>query len=280
MTILLTGATGNLGRLTAKHLRERTSFAVSTREPANATGLGAEVRHGDFGQPDALVKTFEGVTKLILISTQGPDEHRVKIQADAVAAAQKAGVGHIIYTSVSDAAISPLGLAKVHKETERAIAATGIPYTFLRNGMYHENYTGQLEHALPQGVFVTSAGQGRIASAARDDFALAAAVVATSGGHENKIYELTGSEAWTFDEFAALVADESGKPFGHKNVPAAELKTGYLGAGLPEFVADIFVDIYVQAEQGVLADVRPDLERLIGRPASPMRDAVRAAVTG
>ncbi|MET0233323.1 MAG: SDR family oxidoreductase [Kibdelosporangium sp.] len=279
MTILLTGATGNLGGLTAKHLRDRADFVVSVRDPRKAADLGVEVRQGDFGDPDGLVKTFAGVDKLVLISAEGPEDRRIKIQADAVAAAQRAGVRHIIYTSAPEAATSPLILARVHKATEEAIQATGIPYTFLRNGMYHENYTAQLEHALPQGVFVTCAGSGRVASVARDDLALAAAVVASTDGHENAIYELTGSTAWTFDEFAALVAEVTGKPFVHKSIPADELTAGYVGAGLPEFVAELYTDIYVQAARGVLADVRPDLEKLIGRPATPLVEAVRAAVT-
>jgi NAD(P)H dehydrogenase (quinone) len=285
MTILLTGATGNLGGLITKHLRDRaesigTGFIVSVRDPAKAKDLGVEVRHGDFADPEGLLKTFEGVGKLVLISGEGPNDVRVKLQTDAVAAAAKAGVQHIIYTSAPNADTSPLSLASVHKATEEAIVATGIPYTFLRNGMYHENYTAQLEYALPQGAFVTSAGDGRLASVARDDLALAAAVVASSDGHENTTYELTGTEAWTFDEFAALVAEISGKPFVHKNVPAAELEAGYLGAGLPPFLAELYTDMYVQIERGVLADVRPDLEKLIGRPASPLVDAVRTAVNG
>jgi NAD(P)H dehydrogenase (quinone) len=280
MTILLTGATGNLGGLITKHLRERANFIVSVRDPAKAQDLGVEVRQGDFADPGGLAKTFAGVSKLVLVSAEGPEEHRIKIQQDAVAAAQRAGVRHIIYTSAPAAATSPLTLAKVHKATEEAILATGIPYTFLRNGMYHENYTAQLAHALPQGAFVTAAGSGRLASVARDDLALAAAVVASTDGHENTIYELTGSTAWTFDEFAAQVAEVSGKPFVHKSIPAAELTAGLVGAGLPEFLAELFADIYVQIERGVLADVRPDLEKLIGRPASPLVDAIRAQLNG
>ncbi|MBP2321100.1 NAD(P)H dehydrogenase (quinone) [Kibdelosporangium banguiense] len=279
MTTLLTGATGQLGGLTAKHLRERADFVVSVRDPAKAADLGVEVRQGDFTDPDGLAKTFAGVDKLVLVSVDGPDELRIKIHANAVAAAQRAGVQHIIYTSVSDAATSPLGLAKVHKATEEAIRATGIAYTFLRNGMYHENYTGQLAQALPLGAFLTSAATGKIATVARDDLALAAAIVAATDGHENKIYELTGAQAWTFDEFAALVAEATGKPFVHQNIPAAELTAIYVGAGLPDFLAEVLTDIYVNIGHGVLADVRPDLEKLIGRPASPLAHAIREAVT-
>ncbi|SMD13513.1 NAD(P)H-binding protein [Kibdelosporangium aridum] len=271
MTLLLTGANGQLGTLIKKHLTERgATFLEGSRTPP------AGGRRVDYTDPAGLEQAFAGVTKLILISA--PSGDRVTLHRNAVTAAKNAGVEHIIYTSVTEAPTSPLSLAVDHKATEEAIRDAGLTFTFLRNNMYHENYTGQLAHT--EGVFVTSAGSGLLASAARDDFALAAAVVATTPGHENTAYELTGSTAWTFDDFAAQVASITGKPFVHKSIPAAELRAGYVAAGLPEEAAEVFTDIYVHIADGALADVRPDLEKLIGRQATPLADSIRAAVGG
>jgi NAD(P)H dehydrogenase (quinone) len=249
MTTMITGATGHLGSLILKHALTRLPadrLAVSVRDPKKAEGLGVEVRPGDFGGP--LADTFAGVETLLLVSVDGPDEIRIQKHHNAVRAAVDAGVKHIVYTSVSDADTSPLDLAKVHKATEEAIRATGIPFTFLRNGMYHENY---LPHA--PGPIVSATGDGRIASASRDDLALAAAVVLSTPGHENAVYELTGSTSWSFPEVAG---DK------YRDVSDEDL----IAAGLPPFVVDFFVAI----REGVLAEVRPDLEKLIGRPTRPI----------
>nr|WP_042190584.1 NmrA family NAD(P)-binding protein [Kibdelosporangium sp. MJ126-NF4]CEL19450.1 NADPH:quinone oxidoreductase 2 [Kibdelosporangium sp. MJ126-NF4] len=269
MTLLLTGAGGQLGTLIKKHLAERgASFVEGSRQPS------PDGRRVDFSDPAGLAQAFDGVTKLILISTSSED--RLTQHRNAVQAAQQAGVRHIIYTSVTEAPQSTLVLAADHKATEEAIRATGIPFTFLRNNMYHENYTAQLAHT--KDTFLTSAGSGLLASASRDDFALAAAVVATTPGHENVAYELTGSTAWTFDEFAAKVAEISGKPFTHKSIPPDDLRAGYVSAGLPAPAADLYTDIHVHIGRGVLGEVRPDLEKLIGRPSAPLADAIRAAL--
>ncbi|RSM60034.1 NAD(P)-dependent oxidoreductase [Kibdelosporangium aridum] len=271
MTLLLTGANGQLGTLIKKHLTERgATFLEGSRTPPEG---GRQV---DYTDPAGLERAFAGVTKLILISA--PSGDRIALHGNAVTAAKNAGVQHIIYTSLTEAPTSPLGLAADHKATEEAIRASGVAYTFLRNNMYHENYTAQL--AYTEGTFLTSAGSGLVASASRDDFALAAAVVATTSGHENTAYELTGSTAWTFDDFAAQVAAISGKPFVHKSIPAAELRAGYVAGGLPEEAAEVFTDIYVHVADEALAEVRPDLEKLIGRPTTPLADSIRAVVGG
>ncbi|MFE9743668.1 NmrA family NAD(P)-binding protein [Saccharothrix saharensis] len=266
MTTLITGATGHLGSLILEHTLTRLPadrLAVSVRDPKKAEGLGVEVRHGDFDGP--LADTFAGVETLLIVSVDGPDEIRLQRHFNAVRAAADAGVRHIVYTSVTDADTSPLTLARVHKATEEAIRATGIPFTFLRNGMYHENY---LPHA--PGPIVSAAGAGRIASAARDDLALAAAVVLSTPGHENAVYELTGPRAWSFDELAALAGTT------HQPVSRADRVAGLKGFGLPDFVADLLADIEVNISRGVLAEVRPDLEKLIGRTPSTIEDAFKS----
>ncbi|WNV82113.1 SDR family oxidoreductase [Umezawaea sp. Da 62-37] len=279
MTTLITGATGHLGSLTLQHLLQRvpaSGIAVSVRDPAKAAHLGVEVRHGDFDRPETL--DFVGVDRLMLISTDGPDEARIAKQTAAVRVAHEAGVGHIVYSSVTEATTSPLSLAVVHRATEELIRTTGIPFTFLRNAMYHENYTAQLPGAYERGALVTATGDGRIASASRDDLALAAAVVLSTDGHEGAVYELTGPRAWGFDELAAIAAEVTGKPLAHRSVPDADLLAGLSAAGLPAFVCELLVDIQANIRAGALAEVRPDLEKLIGRPATPVEDAVRVSV--
>ncbi|MFD5830856.1 SDR family oxidoreductase [Lentzea sp. NPDC060358] len=250
MTILITGATGQLGNAVVRYVLDRTSeqVIVSVRNPDKLTLTGVEVRQGDFEQPDTL--DFTGADKLLIVSGEAPDaDARIAQHENAIAAAVKAGVGHIFYTSITDADTSTVGVAVVHKATEEAIKATGITYTFLRNGMYHENYVG----ALSGETVAVSTKDGRIASAARDDYALAAAVVLTTDGHENATYELTGSTTWSFPELA-------GDRF--QDVSDEDL----IKAGVPA----IFVDFFKAIREGVFAEVRPDLEKLIGRPSRPI----------
>ncbi|KAA2263012.1 SDR family oxidoreductase [Solihabitans fulvus] len=283
MTILVTGATGQFGGLAVRHLLDRVpaaELAVSVRDPekaADLAALGVQVRRGDFSEPESLAETFAGVDKLLLVSTNGPDEQRVAQHVNAIDAAVKAGVRYIAYTSVSDADTSPLELAAVHKATEERLRASGIPFTFLRNGMYHENYTPTLPGAVERGALASAAGEGRIATASRDDLALAAAIVVAGDGHENAIYELTGSTTWSFPELAATVAEITGKPLPHKDVTAEDLTAALLAAGLPDFLAEVIADIQVNIGKGVLSEVRPDLEKLLGRAPSTIEQAARAA---
>lgn len=249
MTILITGATGQLGNAVVRHVLARTDeqVIVSVRSPEKFTLDGVEVRQGDFEQPETL--NFTGADKLLIVSGEAPDtDTRIQQHKNAIAKAVEHGVGHIFYTSLTDADTSTVGVAVVHKATEEAIRATGIPFTFLRNGMYHENYLG----ALSGETVAVSTKDGRVASAARDDFALAAAVALTTGGHENQVYELTGSTSWSFPELADRFRDVSDDDL--------------IAAGLPAFVVDFFVAI----REGVFAEVRPDLEKLIGRPSTPI----------
>jgi NAD(P)H dehydrogenase (quinone) len=286
MTIMVTGATGQLGGLVVERLAGRvpvSELRVSVRDPGKAEALaerGIEVRQGDFDDPAGLTRTFDGVDTLLLVSTDGPNEVRIAQHANAVAAAERAGVSHLVYTSVTDADTSPLGLATVHARTEARIAESGIPFTFLRNAMYHENYTAQLPQAYQQGALVSCAGDGRIASVSRADLALAAAVVLTEDGHRGATYELTGSSAWSFDQLAALAVEVTGKPLAHKSIPDEELRSILVGpAGLPGFAAEAIVDIGANIRAGALAEVRPDLERLIGRPPTSIAEAVRSVLS-
>ncbi|WP_156757602.1 SDR family oxidoreductase [Actinokineospora pegani] len=261
MKYLVTGATGHLGGRVVKHLLDRVPAAdliVSVRDPQRAedlAALGVEVRQGDFGTG----VDFSGADVLLLISTDTGD--RVTAHRKAIEAARTAGVSRIAYTSVTDADTSPAGLAADHKATEEAVRATGIPFTFLRNGMYHENY-------LPTSP-TTATGEGRIASASRDDLAEAAAIALTGQGHENKTYELTGPTAWSFTELNNLVGQT------HHPVTAAERKAAFEGSGLPPEVATLLVDIEVNIAAGTFDKVHRDLEDLLGRTPKTIEEAVR-----
>ncbi|MDX8143454.1 NmrA family NAD(P)-binding protein [Lentzea sp. BCCO 10_0061] len=251
MTILITGATGQLGNAVVRHVLGRTDeqVIVSVRNPEKFTLDGVEVRQGDFEQPETL--NFTGADKLLIVSGEAPDaDTRIQQHKNAIAKAVEHGVGHIFYTSLTDADTSTVGVAVVHKATEEAIRATGIPFTFLRNGMYHENYLG----ALAGDTVAVSTKDGQIASAARDDYAQAAAAALTTPGHENQVYELTGSTTWSFPELA-------GDRF--QDVSDEDL----IAAGVPA----IFVDFFKAIREGVFAEVRPDLEKLIGRPSTPIK---------
>ncbi|MGQ0836957.1 SDR family oxidoreductase [Actinokineospora sp.] len=282
MTILVTGATGQLGGLAVRHLLDRVpagDLAVSVRDAGKAADLaarGVAVRRGDFADPASL--DFAGVDTLLLVSADGPDDLRIAMHANAIDAAERAGVRRVVYTSVVAADTSPLALARVHVATERRIRASGRAFTILRNGLYHENYTAGLPGALDRGALVTATGEGRVASVARDDLALAAAIVATGDGHDGRTYELTGDRAWSFDELAEAAAEVAGKPLPHKSVSGGELRAGLLAAGLPEFVADLLADIDAGIRADALSTVRPDLADLIGRAPAPVEQAVRAAL--
>ncbi|GAA3518123.1 SDR family oxidoreductase [Actinocatenispora rupis] len=285
MTILVTGATGALGGRIVAHLLDRVpaaEIAVSVRDAGRAADLaaaGVDVRQADFDDAASVRRAFDGVDRLVLVSTNGSDDQRLAQHATAVRAAADAGVGFLAYTSVTAAdADSVAGLAEVHGGTERAIRDTGIPFSFLRNNMYHENYTGQLAAAYDRGALVTATGSGRLASAARDDYAEAAAVVASTPGHDRTVYELTGPRAWTFDELAAIATGITGRPLAHVGAADADLAQGLRDAGLPGFLADTLVAIDVAVRAGRLAEVRPDLPKLLGRAPVDIADAARAAL--
>ncbi|MGB9281558.1 MAG: SDR family oxidoreductase [Pseudonocardiaceae bacterium] len=285
MTILVTGATGALGRLVVSHLLEvvgPSEFAVSARDPGRATDLadaGVDVRKADFDDLASLDAAFADVRRLLVISTGSLDDDvRIQQHTNALDAAARAGVEHLAYTSVIDAQTSPLKLAAAHRETERLIRGSGIAFTFLRNGLYHEPFVGLLGQALRHGALVTSAGAGRIATASRDDLALAAATVLSTPGHEGAVYELTGPRAWSFDELAQIPAAHAGRPLVHTSVSDEALTAILTGAGLPAVAAGMFVDVNANIRAGLLAEVSQDLAGLIGRSRTSIETAVAAAL--
>lgn len=283
MTIAITGATGQLGQLTIQSLINKIpahEIIAVVRNPAKANhlaDLGVQVREADYGNIDALSAAFEGADKLLLISSSEVGQ-RVNQHQNVIAAAQKAGIKHIIYTSILHAETSPLILAKEHVITEQAIKASGLTYTLLRNSWYTENYTGNLKAAVEHGVILGAAGEGKIASAARQDYAEAAATVLSSNGHDNKTYELAGDQAYTLTELAALVSQLSGKTVQYHHLSQTEYAQKLQELGLNAAFAGILADSDVGAAQGALFDDSHQLQQLIGRHTTALTELVKAAL--
>ncbi|WP_436520353.1 SDR family oxidoreductase [Actinoplanes sp. HUAS TT8] len=283
-TIAVTGATGHLGRLVVDALISRGvepgSIVAAVRSPEKAAGLlarGVQVREADFDRPETLAGAFAGVDKLLLISTSSPGS-RLAQHTAAIEAAKTAGVGFVAYTSILRADTTPVLLAADHKATEEALAASGLAHSFLRNGWYYENYTAQLPTVKSTGSFLGSAGEGRIAAATRADYAEAAAV-ALLLENPRTAYELGGDTPFTMAELAAEVSAQLGTTIAYTDVPAEKLVEILSGAGVPEGFAAILADTDVHIrENGALDNAGSDLSDLIGRPTTPLADAVAEAV--
>ena len=278
--IAITGATGHLGQLTVTELLKTVpanQLVAIVRNPAKAEALaqqGVTVRQAEYGDRAALTAALTGVEKLLLISSSEVGQRAVQ-HRNVIDAAKAAGVKFIAYTSLLHADRSPLGLHVEHVETEQYLAASGIPYALLRNGWYSENYLASAPAALAHGVFIGSAGEGKIASATRADYAAAAAKVMSSEGHAGQVYELAGDEAWTLSELAAALSKQSGKPVVYQNLSEADFAEALKGAGLPEAFANLLADSDVGASKGGLFDDSRTLSTLIGRPTTPIRDSIR-----
>jgi NAD(P)H dehydrogenase (quinone) len=281
--MLVTGATGKLGRHVMEGLLVKgpaTELAVAVRNVAKAADYaarGVAVRHADYDQPHTLVAAFTGIDKVLLISGSEVGKRAAQHLA-VIKAAQSAGVRFLAYTSMLRADTSGLALAREHKTTEDAIRGSGLAYVLLRNGWYIENHTEQLDAVLKHGVIAGAAGDGRFASAARQDYAAAAVTVLTEEGHENRVYELTGDSPFTLEELAAEVSKQAGKAIAYTNLSPEQYKNVLVGAGMPSPYTDILVDADVGASRGELDGASGDLRRLIGRPSTSLRDAIEAAL--
>ena len=280
--IAITGATGQLGRLVIERLLKTVpanEIVAAVRNPQKAddlAALGIQVRHADYDQAETLVKAFQGADKLLLISAneigRRLPQHRAVIDA-----AKKANIGLLVYTSILHADSSPLPLAAEHQATERLIQAADIPFVILRNGWYSENYLASVPAALQYGVLLGSAGEGRIASAARADYAEAAAVVLTQINQAGRIYELAGDDSYTLTEFALEISRQTGKGVAYQNLPEGEFKAALVGAGLPEGLATLLSESDVGASKGGLFDNGHQLSQLIGRPTTPIATQIQSA---
>ncbi len=282
--IAITGANGQLGRLVIASLLNRVSaeeIVALVRSPENATdlnALGVQIRQADYNAPETLPSALAGVEKLLLISGSEVGQ-RVPQHKAVIEAAQAAGIKLLAYTSILKADQSPLMLAAEHKTTEELIQAADIPAVILRNGWYNENYSAQAPDATGLGVVAGAAADGKFASAARADYAEAAAVVLTSEqSHAGKVYELAGSSAFTLAEFAQQVAENSGKAVNYQPMSEQAFRDLLVQVGLPEGFAGALADAEKYAAEGWLFDDSGVLEQLIGRTTKPLAESVQEAL--
>ena len=278
--IAITGSTGQLGRLVISDLLTRVSadqIVAIARDPESAATLGVSVREGDYDRPETLATAFEGVDRLLLISASEIGK-RVPQHRAVIDAAKASGVGLIVYTSLLHADTSALGLAEEHRQTEAYLAESGVPYTVLRNGWYIENYTGSIGAAVEHGAVLGSAGDAQVTPATRADYAAAAAAVLTADDPAGEVYELAGDEAFTMAEYAAEVARQSGREVAYHNMPEADYRGALEDMGLPAPVAAMIAQSDAAASEGALYDDSHTLSRLIGRPTTPLAQAIAAAL--
>lgn len=277
MKIAITGATGQLGRIAVEKLKERTNaenLVALVRTPEKAAELGIEARAFDYSKPETLADSLKGIDTLFLISGSEIGQREAQ-HKNVINAAKEAGVKSIVYTSILHATTSDMALAPEHVATEKALAESGIKNTILRNGWYTENYAGSIPGAIGAGAFIGSAGEGKISSATREDFAEAAAVVLTTEGHENKVYELAGDEAYTLADLASEISKQTGKDIPYNNLSEADYTGVLVELGLPAPFAAVLSDSDAKAAKGSLYSDDKSLSQLIGRPTTPLSAVVK-----
>lgn len=284
MSIVVTGATGHLGRHVVEQLLEKVpadQITAVVRDEAKAADLaarGVRLAVADYNTPETFDHVFSAGDKVLLISGSEVGNDRVGQHKVVINAAKAAGVALLAYTSAPGTLKA--ALADDHRDTEAALLDSGLPYVLLRNGWYNENYTEQLAPVLQYNAVTQAAGEGRVSSAARADYAAAAVAVLTGDGHENKTYELGGDEAWSFAEYAAEVSRQAGKEIAYHPVSVEEYTGILTGAGLPGPVAAIIAGVDASVEKGELVVDSGDLGRLIGRPTTPIAESITAALKG
>jgi NAD(P)H dehydrogenase (quinone) len=287
MTLLVTGASGHLGRLVVEALLERGTPAADVvavaRTPESISDLadrGVQVRRADYTDPASLEAAFAGVDRLLLVSGSEVGQ-RIAQHANVIDAAKRAGVAFVAYTSITRADTTDLVLAAEHRATEELLTASGLPHALLRNSWYLENYTGQLPTFLEHDAVLGAAGEGRVSAATRADYAEAAAVVLVGQdghGHEGAVYELGGDHAFSLGELAETVGRVAGREVAYRDLSVAALTATLVAAGLPEGYAAVLADSDRGIAEGALFTDTGDLSRLIGRPTTGLEDALRAAL--
>ncbi|MFJ9381241.1 SDR family oxidoreductase [Streptomyces sp. NPDC101455] len=284
MSIAVTGATGRFGRHAVETLLRQgvpaSQIIATGRDIEKIKDLadrGISVRRADFGDTDSLTAAFDGVHKLLLVSTTTPSE-RIGNHRRAIDAAQAAGVSHLVYTSTLHAESARMILAEAHRETERYVRASGIPFTIMRNGWYLENYTSQLPVYLQHGGIAGAAGQGRVNAASVADYAEAAAAVLATDGHVGAVYELGGDQAFTLAELAAKVSDATGQSIVYNDLSVDAYTLMLAGVGVPEVLAQVLADSDLGLARGELLAGTDDLRRLLGRPTTTPAEAIAVAL--
>ncbi|HHN8402809.1 TPA: SDR family oxidoreductase [Morganella morganii] len=279
--IAITGATGLLGQHVIENLLQTVpagQIVAIVRNPAKGASLsrkGISVRQADYNDEASLIRALQGVEKLLLISSSEIGQ-RVTQHRNVINAAKSVNVKFIAYTSLLHADTSPLSLHTEHVETEKMLADSGILYTLLRNGWYTENYLASVPAALEHGVFIGAAGDGKIASAARADYAAVAARVISEDGHAGKVYELAGDEAWTLSHLAKELTEQSGKNVVYQNLSQADFVAALKNAGLPDKLSEMLADSDIGVSEGGLFDDSHTLSKLIGRPTTTLAESIKS----
>lgn len=280
MKVGITGATGQLGSIVIEQLKGK-GFSENTvalvRNIEKASNLGVVAREFDYNKVDTLDKALIDIDVLVLISSNEVGK-RTEQHLKVIEAAKKAKVKRIVYTSLLHADTTTIFLADEHLETEAALKNSGLFYTILRNGWYTENYLGGLSGIIENGVVLGSSGEGKISAVPRIDFAEAIVAVAVNDGHENKVYELAGDEAFTMDDFAKVIALQSGKPIVYKDISEDEYASFLVSVGMPEGMAKAFASTQISTLKGDLFDDGHQLSKLIGRKTTLLSDVVAKAL--
>lgn len=282
--LFVTGSTGELGRLVIRELLKRVPpgrIVAGVRSPDHEVAKqfvaqGVEIRVADYAKPETLVTAFQGIGRLLLISSSA-DDGRLAQHENVINAAKAAKVRLLAYTSLLHADTSALGFGEDHRRTEAILAASGVSYVLLRHGWYMENHMHLIPTALQYGAVLGCAGEGRFSTASRGDFAEAAAVVLTTEGQAGRIYELAGDESYTLAHFAAAISAAVGKPIVYRDMPEADYKRMLIDMKLPEAVAELIADADAGASRGELEDGDQQLSALIGHPTTAWRQAVERA---
>jgi NAD(P)H dehydrogenase (quinone) len=271
---LVTGASGHLGQAVINHLITTykipaNKIIATTRDVAKLSALaarGVHVRDANFDDEAHLVKAFAGATRLLLISTSAMEPGlRLKQHTNAVNAAVKANVGHVIYTSMPNPVGSAILFAPDHVGTERALADSKLGgWTVLRNNWYFENLFFSMPQALASGTQYSASAQGKTAFIARDDLARAAAATLASDKGGKATHTLSGAKEYTIDEIAKLVSAATGKPLNVVHVPVDGLVQGMIGAGLPEGMARMFASFDDATARGSLSGTSADYKAITG----------------
>ncbi|MBF6172997.1 SDR family oxidoreductase [Nocardia blacklockiae] len=284
MTVAVTGASGQLGRLVVEALLRRAAGPVVAivRDPAKVADLaerGVEVRQASYADAEALDRALAGVDRVLVVSGNEFGA-RVDQHATVIRAAERAGVRLLAYTSIPRADENTMILAQEHRGTEEVLAKSSVPHVILRNGWYWENYLGGLAPAVSGGVLYGAAGDGRVAAAARADYAEAAAAVLAGGEHAGQVYELGGDEHLTYSDLARVISEVSGTPVRYQDLSQDDYAAALEKSGLPSDYARVLADADTGIRAGLLDVGSGDLQKLIGRPSTPVAEVFRAALAG
>jgi NAD(P)H dehydrogenase (quinone) len=284
--ILITGATGNFGKATIDFLLKKNipagNIAALVRDTSKAEDLknrGINIRVGDYDNYAGLVDAFNGIDKLLMISSNDLVK-RGKQHENVVKAAKEAGVIHIIFTSFernNETETSPIFmLATTYIETEKLIKSSGITYTIMRNSLYAEvlpMFMG--EKVLETGIFLP-AGDGKTAFTTRLNMAEAAANILTSDGHNNKEYVIANESNYSFNDVTSLLSEISGKQINYISPEKEVFKDSLSKAGVPMELVTMVAAFCEAIKQGEFSNTGNDLGKLLGRKPTTLKEYLQS----